>query len=285
MPPRFVIAVAALTVAAAATLATLAAAGPDRATVRSGFFNSPCEFTHRAMNDPIVFPGDPGASHSHDFFGNKSVDANSTLASLSAAKADCARPQDHAGYWVPTLYKGRRVVPPVRANVYYRTAARVPETIEPFPGGLRVVAGDPGARRPQDPRIVRWGCSEDAAPATVGGRPLCPRGTRLRLTVFFPDCWNGLDLDSADHRSHLAYALRGGGVRACPPSHPRAVPSIALNVPFNTRGGRGLRLASGSMNTAHADFFNAWDVDELARLVRECLAAAVNCDPPPPTAR
>jgi hypothetical protein len=37
-----------------------------------------CDFSHRASDDPIVHPGDPGAAHSHDFFGNRSTDAFST---------------------------------------------------------------------------------------------------------------------------------------------------------------------------------------------------------------
>jgi hypothetical protein len=46
------------------------------------------------------------------------------------------------------------------------------------------------------------------------------------------------------------------------------VPRIAL---YLTPGGTGVWLASGSPWTAHADFFTAWDQDELASLVRHCL--------------
>lgn len=28
----------------------------------------------------------------------------------------------------------------------------------------------------------------------------------LRLELFFPSCWNGKDLDTRDHKSHMAYS-------------------------------------------------------------------------------
>ena len=40
-------------------------------------FKVECGWSHTAANDPIVYPGEPGASHHHDFFGNIATDANS----------------------------------------------------------------------------------------------------------------------------------------------------------------------------------------------------------------
>src|SRR6185312_9532277 len=45
-------------------------------------WNVLCSADHYAPNDPIVFPGQPGMSHMHTFYGNKSTDAFTTLASL-----------------------------------------------------------------------------------------------------------------------------------------------------------------------------------------------------------
>ncbi|GAA3767753.1 DUF1996 domain-containing protein [Micromonospora maritima] len=52
--------------------------------------------------------------------------------------------------------------------------------------------------------------------------------------VQFPECWDGVRLDSPDHRSHLAYADRGD----CP-RHPVAVPGITLSV--NVEYGRDIQ--------------------------------------------
>src|SRR4051812_32053739 len=37
-------------------------------------FISICDRDHRGTDDPIVFPGAPGLSHRHDFYGNKTTD-------------------------------------------------------------------------------------------------------------------------------------------------------------------------------------------------------------------
>ena len=72
-------------------------------------FISSCGFSHRAPDDPILFPGRPGASHDHSFVGNRTTNASSTLGSLLAGQTTCRnRPGDTAGYWMPTLYVARR---------------------------------------------------------------------------------------------------------------------------------------------------------------------------------
>jgi hypothetical protein len=100
--------------------------------------------------------------------------------------------------------------------------------------------------------------------------------------IHFPDCWNGKDLDSADHRSHMAYASTGSGAdagrRVCPATHPVAVPHLRLGVHYPEGvGGSDVTLSSGGPETSHADFFNAWDPPAQARLVRRCLDAAEKC--------
>jgi hypothetical protein len=50
------------------------------------------------MDDPIVFPGQPGASHMHDFFGNETTNAYSTQSSMLAGATNCRIPSDTAGY-------------------------------------------------------------------------------------------------------------------------------------------------------------------------------------------
>jgi hypothetical protein len=46
------------------------------------------------------------------------------------------------------------------------------------------------------------------------------------------------------------------------------VPRLSLNVHHQLPTVSGLTLASGSIHSAHADFFNAWNQVALARLVR-----------------
>ena len=63
--------------------------------------------------------------------------------------------------------------------------------------------------------VVGWACigggrdtPEQPGTPEQGTRPDCPEGMHLVQRIHFPDCWDGHNLDSADHRSHMAYAVR-----------------------------------------------------------------------------
>jgi hypothetical protein len=248
-------------------------------------FFSVCRLSHFAPDDPIVRPGLPGASHPHEFFGNTSTNARSSLASLLAHGTTCTRKADTAAYWVPALYRNGHVVKPLQASIYYRV--RSVDRVHPFPPGLEIVAGNAGATAPQSTRIVFWNCVYPTGPLEPSASiPECsrrrermvrrPSAGYVRLNVNFPDCWDGKRLDSPDHRSHMAYS---SGLR-CPASHPVKVPSLRLTVAYPIRGGAGLTLASGGLDSGHADFFNAWKQAELNRLVKQCAAEKKRCSRP-----
>jgi hypothetical protein len=257
-----------------AAVASPAIPGP----VVIGQFATPCLFSHRAMDDPIVFPREPGMSHSHDFIGNVSTDAFSTAATMRAAGTRCLRLPDTSGYWVPTLYQNGVPVEPEESAIYYQAAAKDPRSIVPFPAGLKVIVGDAHATEEPDPAYVNWHCEILGFP-TGGTVPRCLPRTNLVITFTFPDCWDGKHVDSVDHKRHMAYAEPAeNGRSVCPGTHPVPVPRISLNIRYATPGGAGVRLASGSPRTAHADFFNAWDQTELAALVRHCLNENRICD-------
>jgi hypothetical protein len=269
-----------LLVAAAAVAATALAGrrsngvtGADLPQLENVSFISVCTFSHRASDDPIVYPGQPNRSHDHSFFGNVSTDAVSTPATLREAPTTCDRPEDTAAYWAPTLLVDDKPVPPVDATVYYRR--RTLGRVRAFPPGLEIVAGNSHATAPQRTRIVWWDCGTHGHVAPSPRVPTCPAGgsTTLRLNVRFPDCWDGTRLDSPDHQSHMAYSSRG----VCPPSRPVAVPSITLIVQYPIAGGAGVTLASSGELTGHADFVNAWQQAGLERLVQYCLNALRTC--------
>jgi Domain of unknown function (DUF1996) len=229
-----------------------------------GYFAVACGFSHRNQDDPIVYPRERGRSHDHTYFGNTSTNAFSTPASLRAAgRTTCRIPGDTAAYWAPTLLVGGRAVEPLGAIAYYlrRTFGRV----SPFPAGLKVVAGNAAAQTPQSRRVTYWSCGEGDASSSL---PICrDRRSSLRLTVNFPNCWDGRRLDSADHKSHMAYSERG----RCPSSHPTEVPALRLVVYYGIAGSRTAELASGGEFSGHADFVNAWNQRTLSAFVDRYL--------------
>ena len=236
-------------------------------------FVTRCTFSHRLSDDPIVKPNMPGTSHSHDFFGNVTTNAASTVSTLSNGGTTCINHNDHSGYWVPSLTVNGVLVQPRFANVYYQSAGRPYKSVKTIPHGLEVVAGNAMATTPQSLSIVSWNCGADDDTAMSVTAPTCAAPT-LTIHVNFPDCWNGKTLDSADHKSHLAYHGRRG---ACPAGYPIAIPRVRVNVHYPTKGGPGVALASGGQYSGHADFFNAWVPKELDRLVKTCINAGRIC--------
>jgi Domain of unknown function (DUF1996) len=263
--------------AALVLLALLLVAGVPASARADGIFVADCAFSHRAADDPIVFHGMPGSSHSHDFFGNGSTDASTTLRSLRRSSGNCLPGDDRSGYWTPTLYRQGRALKPVQVQAYYQDFFRYGRVL-PFPPGLRVVAGSPKAKRWQR-GIVRWTCRDDQGGGAA--RPPSCGSKFVTLRVTFPDCWDGRRLDSPDHRSHMAYNREGGmelGPQRCPASHPIVVPQLQLNVVYPMHDGKGVLLASGSVLTAHADFFNGWKPAVLQRRVDDVLNGGKACD-------
>ena len=232
-----------------------------------------CRYSHEAPDDPIVFPGKPGASHQHTFVGNRSTNAFSSFGSLRSGTTTCMRRDDTAAYWVPALYQEATPILPQGATIYYRRGTLA--EVSPFPHDLRVIAGDAAATAPQGMRVTFWSCGVVGGVGRSETVPTCPdaRGSFLRLHIRFPECWDGRRLDSADHKSHMAYAVRG----QCPSTHPVEVPQITQIYRYPSRGGEGFSLDSGGQFSAHADFVNAWKPHALRRLVDDCLNALVHC--------
>ena len=269
------------------TFASHASAAVTPVAHGHGSWRASCPSTHRAPDDPIVFPGEPGRAHMHDFFGNPTTDAFSTPRTLRAAAPSCTRAPDRSAYWVPTLYAldplgvaEPRVVAPRRSTVYYLAGNRKPRTIRPFPRGLRVVAGDSHADAAQRaPRIV-WYCSRVDAPAQPlsPAPPSCGQAQELYARVLFPECSNG-DKDSSNHQSHMAYATRAEGrrFRVCPASHPIPVPLVRITIEYPPQSTNALALSSGGRYSLHADFFEAWRRAAVRRLIRKCIAADLDC--------
>ncbi|WP_405096768.1 DUF1996 domain-containing protein [Micromonospora sp. NBC_01412] len=251
------------------------------APVRGSEFRADCPSKGRANDDPIVRPGQPGASHMHEFFGNTTTNAFSTLTSLRAGATTCDPVADRSAYWVPTLYQNGTAVTPQSVRIYYQGITDR-ANVQPYPQGLRIVVGNPLAAGPDQNPAARWNCV--GIPQASRDFPVCPAGSRLETYLDFPTCWDGRNLDSADHKSHMAFGLGGVG-GTCPTSHPVPVPRLEFLITYDVRG-TGLTLGGtrdgANVTTApgytfHGDFFNAWDEQALADRVRQCVVDGYVC--------
>ncbi len=241
-------------------------------------FRVTCAASHRGMDDPIVFPGQAGVSHMHEFFGNRTTNAQSTLTSLRAGSTSCNPVSDKSAYWVPTLYKNGQAVAPDSVTIYYQGIHDRTRAVA-HPQGLRYVVGNSKATSPEQNPAARWSCTTQSP----SNREFlnCPPGTRVETYLDFPTCWNGRDLDSANHRDHMAFAV---GL-VCPSSHPVVVPRLELLITYPVNGTglslggtlNGVNVTSAPGYTFHGDFMNAWDPAELQRRVANCINAGYIC--------
>jgi hypothetical protein len=244
-----------------------------------------CTLHHQRADDPIVHPGQPGAAHMHSFYGNITTKAGSTTSSLMSARSNCGRnmqTSDHSAYWVPALYKkntdGPRTLVTDRDQLmfiyYVRAGGPKGPKVKPFPPGLRMIAGNDEATSAQSSKILEWTCGGGGP--TSGKIPSCSDPKQaIHASLGFPSCWDGKHLDSADHKSHMAYAADNG---TCPRTHPVSLPKIAYEIDYpGITGGPSYELASGGQYSMHGDFFAAWDARVQNALVSECLNEARDC--------
>lgn len=271
----------------------------------SGAFRTHCIESHESLDDPLVKPGQPGDAHHHIFFGNPSTDAFTTSDSLlSVETTTCDGVSvNKSAYWVPALYgeSGERITY-VDPLFYYKTGYHLPpESITPPPEGLQIIAGNPMSQRPQDLQVAKFRCNswEAEEPQFSPGDPLdhvpyipeCEQGDIVEMRLVFPQCWDGQNLTSPDHRSHMAYPSQAQapvtGTGECPASHPVAIPEISYNfgirVTEETGPSSTWRFATdppGSQQggySLHGDWMNGWDPETIADIVSNCLNPGLEC--------
>ena len=280
-----------------------------------GAFRTICQPSHVLHDDPITNPGQPGVKHLHTFFGNTGANAHSTYESLvSSGNSTCTGGiANRTAYWVPSMIgPNGEVIWPTSANMYYKAEVPGidPAKLIPPPNGLRMIAGDP-MRKPPATILADWqfggqayfkcekGTSGQAIPGeltkNVPWIPNCPAGSTLLQVINFPSCWDGVNLDSANHKSHMAYPNWTNG---CPLTHPQPIATISINVSYDTgaeplvvNGMPRWRLSAdmypdpGQNQTAyeaarqagwanHGDWFDGWNPAVKEEWTKGCLQGA-----------
>ena len=201
-----------------------------------GEFVSNIAFSHRATADPIVSPGNAKFMHSHDFFANTSTDENSTVSSLLRAGSTAAQPTNNLStYWTPSLINEGTdglggdwsYVTPKDSSIAYYSVLQPndPNLLVNMPTGLKMITGSAKPNQRQSRAEVFWNyigesVSYDHIPLGDEWRDL-----PLQAVIIFPDHWNGNQLDSNDHKSHLNY---GSGSDA----HPLLIPQLQLQIHY-----------------------------------------------------
>jgi len=260
---------------------------PAPGGVNSGAIRMVCDPSHMGFDDPLVYPGQPGKSHLHTFFGNTAVDAYSTAASIATSGASTCRGgvADRSAYWVPTMIdtKTDRPLRPLAIMVYYKNhGLGDPKSIQEIPVGLRMIAGKSSNATADGPFTYRCigGSTNGKSSKSIPG---CEKGTYLRAQLDFPECWDGKNLDSPDHMSHMTYRFGS----TCPASHPVPIPKLSYLVDYPAITGdidKRWRLSSDMYDknlpggySAHGDFVNGWEPEVMRTFVNDCNRARADC--------
>ncbi len=263
----------------------------------SGNFRMVCQFSHLSYDDPIVSPGQTGfGAHLHMFFGNTLADKNSSYQSLrTTGDGSCiGGPLNRTAYWAPAMINGNdQVVVPDYASVYYKSEGFPnPEKeigqVAELPAGLKMIAGQNMAGTIANSHEY-WACELSAS----GNGPLlqtipqCPAGERVGIRLEFPQCWDGVHVDSPDHRSHMSYAQFNNGIFGCDAGHPVHLPQVTIGVWWTHDGHSDQwHVASDRMpgmanmpngSTFHSDWFGAWDPAVMTKWMTNCVRGMLNC--------
>ena len=278
-----------------------------------GAFRFICGSGHLSYDDPIVYPCQPGVSHLHQFYGNTGTNAYSTFETLrTSGKSSCANGTDSPGnrsaYWTPAMLDGKgNVVQPDWEAVYYkrrpisdpkcsRTSGdpQAEGDCVPIPNGIQFTFGfnpaNPSAPKTGGPHFVCSGADAGTGtyPDIPSAAPNCPVGTQLLAELDAPSCWDGQNLDSPDHRSHIAEPSYGSwGYLKCDAQHPFVIPTFHLAIAYTVAPGDDLtqwtlssdHLAPNQPHgyTLHGDYKEAWDDDVKAMWTKGCVDGLLNC--------
>lgn len=181
------------------------------------------------------------------------------------------------------------------------------ENVTAFPQNFRMLAGDPFQRDftwpiPDPPKSLWSGVQESQAalrqkalgfnclnyaqpPEPSLYRHFMPNKTYLdehctdglRLELMFPSCWNGKDVDSPDHKSHVAYpSLVMDGT--CPQGYEARLVSLFFETIWNTYAFKDTEgffaLADGDPTGFgyHGDFMQGWEHGVLQQAIDTCTS-------------
>ncbi|MFB8020415.1 DUF1996 domain-containing protein [Streptomyces rubiginosohelvolus] len=264
-----------------------------------GTFTTDCGRNENGKFNPdnvIVAPGvSNGAHHMHDYIGNQANDAFASDDDLANGATTCRNQGDRSTYYWPVLRLqngqdeddvdadggGRdqnvgEIQTP--SQVTLKFVGSPVGRVTAMPRFLRIITGDAKAFTNGDANAnASWSCTGFEDRQLTDKYPICPEGSQVVRTFAFQNCWDGQNTDSANHRTHVAFAQENG---RCPSGF-RAVPQLVQRIVYDVPPGPGFAVDSFPEQlhkpiTDHGDFINVFDDRLMNKLVR-CINDGRRC--------
>jgi len=225
--------------------------------------------------DPIINP-DCLSNHVHTFYGAAKMRPETTYDDLLNADANSGNVVENMSlYWHPTVYE---VHPDTnvhsKVDIYFASTYYIWTTGEAkaFPDGFKMIAGFNGISeaRAGAECVAPFDCERDNCETDDTSFFPATGCAELEASMAFPTCWDGINIDSNNHMSHVAYDIDGGVFDGeCPESHPVKLPEIQFFFRIAPYSGGKHAFADGS-SFYHADYFSGWKQTELQTVLDTC---------------
>ncbi|MEV6049516.1 DUF1996 domain-containing protein [Streptomyces sp. NPDC052107] len=255
----------------------------------------------------IVAPGvTNGAHHVHDYVGNQKVNAFSSNQTFLQGGSSCQNRNDLSAYYWPVIREqdgtqekdanadggGKdlnvgKILVAQQAQIKY--VGSPASKVVAMPQFLRIITGDAKAATNGTANAnAHWSCTGFENRVQLTDKyPICPTGSKVVRTFAFQSCWDGQNIDSANHRTHVAFADPGSGV--CPNGF-KAIPQLTMRLVYNVP--QPVIQADGTVKNAYAvdgfpeqlhkaitdhDDFISVTTGGLANRIATCINRGQNC--------
>ncbi|QNE77811.1 DUF1996 domain-containing protein [Streptomyces finlayi] len=264
-----------------------------------GTFTTDCGRNENGKFNPdnvIVAPGvSNGAHHMHDYVGNQANDAFASDDDLARGATTCRNQGDRSTYYWPVLrlQNGEdendvdadgggkdqnvgEIQTPSQVTLKFVGSPRGKVTA--MPRFLRIITGDAKAFTNGDANAnASWSCTGFEDRQLKDKYPICPEGSQVVRSFAFQSCWDGRNTDSANHRTHVAFAQDDG---SCPDGF-RAIPQLVQRIVYDVPPGPGFAVDSFPEQlhkpvTDHGDFINVFGRKAMNRVV-SCINDGRTC--------
>ncbi|MFE2518272.1 DUF1996 domain-containing protein [Streptomyces mirabilis] len=254
----------------------------------------------------IVAPGvTNGAHHLHDYVGNQKVNAFSSNQTFLQGGTSCQNKSDLSSYYWPVVRiqdgtqdfdqnkdgggkEGNvgKILTPVSAQIKY--VGSPASKVVAMPQFLRIITGDAKTTTNGLANAnAHWSCTGFENKVQLTSQyPICPQGSKVVRTFAFQSCWDGQNIDSANHRTHVAFpdpasGVCGNGFKAIPQLTMRltyniAPPTIQNGVVKNAYAVDGFPEQLHKAATDHDDFISV-TTGGLANKIANCINTGKQC--------